>query len=153
MFPSLIAILAASCTPKKNGLNEKDIEAIQNLDSSYVALSEKNDWEQLALLFTPDVVLFPPNDSAIAGQSTNLNRLKKFGTLHIEYSHTPTDINGYGEIAYLQGNYQIKIDFPDNTQPFSEKGKYLWVLKKQSGKSWKIHRIIWNTSEQLSTGK
>jgi len=153
MFPYLIAIVVASCTTKSTGLNKKDIEAIHNLDKSYVEFSIKNDWEHLSLLLTSDVVLFPPNDSAVIGQSANLSRLKKFGNVPIEYSHSSTDVNGDGDIAYLQGNYQIKIDFPNNAQPFSERGKYLWVLKKQSGKNWKIHKIMWNSSEQLSTGK
>lgn len=153
MFPYLIAIVVASCTTKSTGLNKKDIEAIHNLDKSYVEFSIKNDWEHLSLLLTSDVVLFPPNDTAVIGQSVNLSRLKKFGNVPIEYSHSSTDVNGDGDIAYLQGNYQIKIDFPNNVQPFSERGKYLWVLKKQSGKNWKIHKIMWNSSEQLSTGK
>ena len=153
IFLCLIAFLITSCTAKNTGLSKKDIEEIQNLDKSYVELTEKNDWEHLSLLFTPDVILFPPNDSAVVEQSANLSRLKKFGNLPIKYSHISTDVNGNGDIAYLQGNYQIKIDFPNSAQPYTDRGKYLWVLKKQSGKSWKIHRIIWNTNESLSTGK
>lgn len=153
IFSYLIAIVVSSCTTKSTGINQKDIEAIHNLDKSYVELCEKKDWEKLSLLLTSDVIIFPPNDSAVVGQSANLMRFKNFGNVSIEYSHRSTDVNGDGDIAYLQGNYQIKISFPNNAQPLSDRGKYLWVLQKQSDNGWKIHRIMWNSSESLSKAK
>lgn len=149
----LMAILATSCTTKSSLLNKKDIEAIQNLEKSYVEFSNKNDWEHLSLLLTSDVVIFRPNDSAVAGQSTNLIRFKGMGNVPIQYSHITKEIDGNGNLAYLQGIYDIRMQLPDNAQPYSDYGKYVWVLKKQPDKSWKIHRIIWNSSAQLITGK
>ena len=78
------------------------IEAIQNLDKSYVEFSNKNDWEHLSLLFTSEAVIFPPNDSAVAGQSANLIGFKNLGDVPIEFSHSSTDVNEDGDIAYLQ---------------------------------------------------
>ena len=135
---------ALSCSSKTK-LTEKDVAAIRNLDKSYVELSVNHKWDSLLLLFSNDIILFPANDTAVIGHSANLKRFTGFGNIPIEYSHQITSIDGSKDLAYLHGSYSIRIIFPNNTIPYVDNGKYLWVLKKESD-NWKIHRVIWNSN-------
>jgi ketosteroid isomerase-like protein len=147
----MLIIVIASCNNKPNELTSNDIEAIKSLDKSYVELIIKHNWDSLAKLLTPDVVLFPPNESEVMGQSSNLMRFKNFGNIPIEYSHITKEIGGTNKIAYVQGAYHIKLEIPNNEKPYEDSGKYLWVVKKQLDQKWKIHRVTWNSSHPLNT--
>lgn len=133
-------------------LAAKDVAAIRAVDAAYVKAVMARDWEALAALLTPDGVVMPPNQPEVVGRGPNLARLRGFNLTSVEYAHVPGHVDGKGNVAYLQGSYTIKMTFPNVPQPLIDRGKYLWVLKKQSNGTWLIERIIWNTDLPQSAG-
>lgn len=87
----------------------------------------------------------PPNESSVVGRAANLTRFRSFNVMSVEYAHAPVHVAGERSVGYLQGTYTLRMTFPNVAQPFVDRGKYLWVLRKQSNGDWLIERIIWNT--------
>ncbi len=126
-------------------LSDADVSAIREVDKGYVTGVISRDWEAITALLTPDAVMMPPNEPAVAGRAANLTRFRTFSFDSVEYAHTPVDIQGDGFLAYLRGSYSLRMTFGGKSEPFVDKGKYLWVLAKQGSGQWLIDRIMWNT--------
>jgi ketosteroid isomerase-like protein len=122
-----------------------DVSAIRAVDAAYVKAVMARDWDKFAALLTTNVVVMPPNEPTVVGREANLARVRSFNVASLEYAHMPGNIAGERSVAYLQGTYTIRMTFPGAPQPFVDRGKYLWILRKQATGAWLIDRIIWNT--------
>jgi ketosteroid isomerase-like protein len=152
MLPSRIIVAltvllpAASCAPAREGLGAEDVAAIKRADSTYVTAVLGQHWDSLVTLFAPTVTLMAPNEKPVIGVADNLTRLRAFSLDSVEYVHTPIDIVGTGELAYLNGTYRLRMAVSGAPQLIVDQGKYLWVLRKQTDGRWLIERLIWNSN-------
>jgi ketosteroid isomerase-like protein len=127
------------------GLPASDVSAIRAVDAAYVSAVIARDWDKFAALLTTHVVMMPPNEPAVVGRESSLARVRSFNVTSIEYAHTPNYVAGDRSVGYLQGSYTIRMAIPGAPQPFLDRGKYLWVLRKQATGAWLIDRLIWNS--------
>ena len=55
------------------------------------------------------------------------------------------DLQGDGEIAYMRAAWSISLTPPGTSQPVSDSGKILVVLRKQADGSWLRVADAWNS--------
>lgn len=134
------------------GLTEQDRAAIRRLDLAYVNGVLTQDWEGITALLTPDAVVMPPNERPVAGRASNLARFRAFNLTSVEYEHVLIDIAGDAHVAYLHGQYSLRMRFPGVAEPYVDSGKYLWVVNTQGGAGWLVHRIMWNSDLPKDAG-
>jgi ketosteroid isomerase-like protein len=128
-----------------SSLTHNDIIAIRRIDSLYVAASLAHQWDDLVGLLSPDGALMPPNEPIVIGRTANLARFRGLPLTSFNYSHKEVAITGMSTIAYVQGTYSLAVNGSDGKITFVDRGKYLWVVRKQRNGRWLADRIIWNT--------
>ncbi len=100
----------------------------------------------LAKLYTKGGHLFPPGSEVVAGQSA----IQAFwqGALDMGLAQVTLDtaeVEGYRNTAIEVGKYTLLTA----TGQVADAGKYL-VIWKLEGRSWRLHRDIWNSSQPSS---
>lgn len=140
-----VSAIILACTDVTQSLSPADTLALRAIDSTYVARVHARDWPGLAALLTDDVVMMPPNAPAVVGTRDNLARYQAFQFDSLEYAHFDIRIAGEEGIAYMEGQYRIRMAVP-NMPAFADSGKHLWVLLRQPSGEWRLRSIIWNSS-------
>jgi ketosteroid isomerase-like protein len=100
--------------------------------------------------YSNDATLLPPDLDIIQGSNgignfwTKITSMGlKFDTLTVAEVRPSDD----GQEVHEIGRYFLKMERPGQA-PVSEKGKFLFVWKKQPDNSWKIDTHMWNRSRQ-----
>ena len=117
-----------------------DEEALKARSQGWIKAFNAGDAKTLALVYTPDGKLLPPNSEVVEGRKLIEAYWAPFvegvkGELDIQEAHTQ------GDIGYLLGTYKIT----DEGGNLVDRGKYLEIWKRSNGQ-WGLHRDIWNTS-------
>jgi ketosteroid isomerase-like protein len=99
---------------------------------------------KVAMHYTADATFMPPNEAAIKGRPNIQAWFQKqidagAATLKLQ----PTESRISGDLAFEAGSYALSVK-PKTSQPMSDTGKYIVVLKKD-GADWKISHDIFNS--------
>ena len=97
----------------------------------------------LAMLYTKDGQLLPPGSEVVAGSAA----IQAFwqGALDAGLTQVELDtieVEGHQDTAIEVGKYTLR----GAAGRVADAGKYL-VIWKVEGRSWKLHRDIWNSSQ------
>ncbi|MCC6389947.1 MAG: DUF4440 domain-containing protein [Bryobacterales bacterium] len=113
--------------------------AIRELDDQWSATAAKNDLDGTIGYYAGDAVLLAPN-APIAKDLKGI-RESWAGLLGprtaVSWKATKVEVARSGELGYLYGTYQLKIDDPKGGPPVQDTGKILEVWKKQADGKWK----------------
>jgi len=97
-----------------------------------------------ANLYTEDATLLPPGEAPVSGRAD----IEKYwkgaidgGAFDVSVATTSTGSNG--DLGYEVGRFQMSIKQPDGKITV-EKGKYIELLKRGEGGTWKSTHGIWN---------
>lgn len=134
------AVLLSGCAPGE--LGQFDKEAIANVRQAFVQAVRAGDGSRVAALFTEDGVEMPPNEPIRMGRDAI--SAAQLPTV-MAFTLTGEETEGVGDWAYDRGVYQITVTMEGMTEPISDTGKYLVLLRKQSDGSWLITHSIWNS--------
>ena len=79
--------------PQRMGLSPEDRDALQAYIDEYVSQCLDRDWDALVERLTDDVVLLPPDESAVIGEAAAAVFLRPFLSLRcsVPSSRVPTD--------------------------------------------------------------
>jgi uncharacterized protein (TIGR02246 family) len=118
--------------------------ALNKLAADFSAAFSAGNAARVAMHYTADAVLMPPNEAAINGRSNIQAWFQKqveggAGNLKLQ----PKESRISGDVAFEAGTYTISIK-PKTGQPISDTGKYIVVMKKE-GADWKISHDIFNS--------
>jgi ketosteroid isomerase-like protein len=131
-------------------LSEADLAAIHQVLERDAAAVRRADWEAAARLFTADAVRFPPHQPPIRGRAAMLAWLATFPPLQ-EFTITADEIVGCDDLAFVRGRYALTLAPVPGSNPMSDRGHYMGLLRKQPDGSWR-----WTTdmisSELPATG-
>ncbi len=151
-----VALLTA-CTaspPATSGAAEKistaDSSAIAGVTSRLAAAGRSANWDAWGAEYTAEPVRFPPNIPALVGKVAS-DAFNKASPKFTMFDATVTTVEGRGDMAVATGTYKYSIPAGKDaagkaTPAVNDEGKFMQVLVKQPGGSWKIERDIWNSN-------
>jgi ketosteroid isomerase-like protein len=99
---------------------------------------------KVAMLYSNDATLMPPNEPAVKGRASIQGWFQKQmdgGAINLMLHPTESRISG--DLAFEAGTYMFGLK-PKEGQPVKDTGKYIVVLKKE-GADWKISHDIFNS--------
>jgi ketosteroid isomerase-like protein len=122
-----------------------DLEALNRKFSAAIA---RGDVAAVAAMYGGDAALFPPGAEVVRGGEGIRGLWQSFvdaGVKGLEL--TISDVERCGAFAHETGTYRIVGAEGKEL----DRGKYL-VIWKREGRTWTIHRDIWNTSVAPAVG-
>jgi len=132
---------------KPAGLYETDRTAIRQVLEKDLKLSAANDWKGDVALFTEDAISMPPNQAAVQGKAAILAWEESFPPIS-NFQEQSVELEGQGDLAYDRGTYSMTVT-PPGAAPIEDRGKYLFILRKQADGSWKFLRVMYNSDLPL----
>ena len=125
-------------------------EASERWDEAFnAAAADPNDENMAKLmdLYDNNAVDMPPGFSTIVGKDAIRADFVFFFSEFVSHHETTiVDILMSGNLAVEQADYYQTFTPRDGSASFEEHGKHIVVYKK-SGKSWKVVKEIWNTTQ------
>ncbi len=149
-FTAIILLAHSACTPPApSGLSAMDTDFIRGMDAAFVDAVTNADWTELAGLYEADAVLMPPNAAAIKGATAIGEWFANTGLAIEDFTTEVTGITGEAGFAGIGGTYQMVFFVPPAGAVVTDRGKFLWIVRKGSDGAWRITTDIWNSSEPL----
>ena len=126
------------------GQGAKTDPVLSKLAADFGAAFSAGNAAKVAMHYTTDGTLMPPNEAAVSGRSNIQAWFQKqidggAGNLKLQ----PKESRIAGDQAFEAGTYTISIK-PKSGPPVSDTGKYVVVMKKE-GADWKISHDIFNS--------
>ena len=129
-------------------LTDEDIAAIKAIGPALDEAAVSGDWDALVALFTEDVSMMGPNSPITKSRSALMELLQSSGMTVSEHKVEFVEVYGYGDLAYGTCKWTEKFGIGD-TEPISEVGKILGILRKQPDGNWLISHWSWNSDLPL----
>ncbi len=139
--------LAAACQPAP--LSDTDKAAIQKAHDDYVAavVNPTGDYAAMAkAYYTDGARLLPANMPAVEGQAA-ITQLYNLMGHPKAFKFGPLTIDGRGDMATIEGTYELAYAPLTGDTPVADKGKFFETAQKQADGSWKVSRDIWNSDQ------
>jgi len=149
--PFLALLIVAACQPQGAPLSAADQTALRADADSFAARVNRADWTTAATEFADDAHLMPPNQGPEHGRAAIEAWLKAFPPVS-GFTLTVQQIDGRGDLAYVQGTYTMTVT-PPGARPVPDNGKFLAVRRKQANGSWLTVQDMFNSSVPLPTGR
>jgi uncharacterized protein (TIGR02246 family) len=153
LLGALALVLASTaCQPpaqEAGPLSDEDVAAIKAVAQSYTEAMLANDWAAVAAHYTQDAVLMSPNQPQIDGRAAIQAALEGLPGTVTEYSSTPVEIEGRGDLAYARGAFTQARAIVGMAERVRDTAKYLVILRKQPGGAWLITQVCWNSDLPL----
>ena len=145
MAASVMALALAGCAaPVQREFGKADRDSITKLVQEFTTAYNAKDPAKVATLFTGGAGLMPPNASTVRGtESIQGYFASRFEQGASDLLIEPKDIAGSGVLAYIAGNYSLKLAPAGGTE-LRDRGKFLWVLRAFSGK-WLLEYLIFSS--------
>jgi len=138
----LVTALVAGCAPQQEtpSFTDADVEAIRVTAADYLAAVRDTAWTTWVGFYTPDALMMSPNEPVVRGHDALLAWARMFPPV-TEFTLTPVEVDGDGDLAYVYGTYTWTI--PGHDAPDS--GKYIELWRRQADGTWKISHDIFNS--------
>ena len=145
MAASVMAFALSACSaPAQREFGKPDRDSITKLVQDFTAAYNAKDAAKVATLFTGGAGLMPPNASTLRGtESIQGYFVSRFEQGASDLQIEPKDIAGSGVLAYISGNYGLKLAPPGGPER-RDRGKLLWVLRDFNGK-WLLEYLIFSS--------
>lgn len=142
---SVMAVALAACSaPAQREFGKPDRDSITKLVQEFTAAYNAKDAAKVATLFTGGAGLMPPNASTLRGtESIQGYFVSRFDQGASDLQIEPKDIAGSGVLAYISGNYSLKLAPPGGPDR-RDRGKLLWVLRDFNGR-WLLEYLIFSS--------
>jgi len=96
------------------------------------------------------VVFMGPNEPALIGKSAFSSRIQRsFDQFNFKEAWSTEEIVVFGDWAFERVNYTSTITPEAGGEPFEQKGKFIYILRRQSDGAWKYARLIFNSDEPV----
>ncbi len=133
-----------------------DVEAIRRLvGPEWAAAWTAGDATAIAGFYAEDAVLLPQNQLPIVGKTAIRS---SYETLLEQFSvrggSEVVELEVGGDWAFMRGTYTITVAPKNGGAPIeTDRGNWLWIVKRQADGSWKIFRAIGASEPSFSSDK
>lgn len=141
-----IALMAAGASAQQKAAGGENA-AIAKVRTAYQTAAGTQDGAAIAKLYAPDGVEMPPNGPAVKGRAAIEAFHKVFGQQWMMHGMTitATETKVVGDTAYDIGTYKQQLMPQKGGAVIDDKGKYVVLMKKDSGGNWWITHAIYNS--------
>jgi len=136
-----LVIVVAGCQQPGPGLTQADEAAIGAVSEAHGRHSLAGELNGVVETFAEDAVYLPPNQPAVVGRSDIGSELAELPRV-TGYNASVEEIDGQGDLAVMRGTYSLAFQ---SGSRLTDSGKYVYVMRRQSGGSWLIVWAIWNS--------
>ncbi len=137
-FFFLICFLFNSCTQGPIDVTGEITEA----NKGFMEAFNSGDAKALAMNYTSNAKLYPPNSDVIEGQEAIEEFWNALMNMGIKKTLLETvTAESFGNIAIEEGRSTVYVE----DDQIAGQGKYIVTWKKEDGQ-WKLHKDIWNTT-------
>jgi uncharacterized protein (TIGR02246 family) len=146
---ALIACQPAS-TPAEKAAAAPDPAPISALRDQVTAAYNAGNAAEVANLYTDDAIVMAAHEPAVEGKQAIQASLQAFfqnNTARMTLTAQETQIAG--DWAYDRGAASMTVTPKAGGKPIADSGKYLTILKRLPGGSWKVHRGMDNSNNPL----
>jgi ketosteroid isomerase-like protein len=152
MRPSIgcLIVLLAGCKVAPPPLADVDKTAIRAGTDSFVANVKVRRDSANAALYTENATFMPPNGGIVEGRAAIRAWFEAFPPM-AEFSLTPVEIDGRGDLAYERGTYALTIAAGTGKPAVSDHGKYLVIKRRQADGTWLVAVDIFNSDVPVPT--
>lgn len=117
----------------------------QAVADSWIGSFNSGDVAGLALMYTADAEILPPDEPVIAGPEAIEAFWQAYGPGEVRIEIGEVDARRIGEYWFREGNYQAQ--FLDEGEP--RVGKFIELWKHENG-NWLMYRQMWNRNEPIA---
>ncbi|MBC2839860.1 DUF4440 domain-containing protein [Robiginitalea sp. SC105] len=147
------AILFSACSNNNQPFPEQieiEKEKIKQADITWGNAAKSKNLQEFLSLYTDNQipVTMPPNNPSIKGKENIRNFYQpmfSMENLTVEFYPETIEISKSGDLGYVIGVYQTKIQDSTGNIINEDKGKYINIWKKQNDGSWKCPADIFNS--------
>ena len=135
------AAVLSGCQQQAETVDTAQIEAqIREAETKWNHAYAKRDAAALAGMYADDAALASPDADLAIGKDAivkSLESIPKDRNFRLEFRSDRVQVAKSGDLAYSRGRYTMTITDPARNGPYTSKGNYLTVWKKQADGSWK----------------
>lgn len=122
--------------------------SIEEASNKFMQAINQGDATTAASYYSDDALIMPPDVDIIQGSNGIRNFWAKVISVGGKFDTlTTSKVNVNNETVDEVGHYFLSINRPGQ-DPMKEKGKFVFVWKRQPDESWKITTHIWNRVKQ-----
>lgn len=136
-FPWMVLIGLATTAGCEHGAAPAEFP--QGVADAWVGSFNGGDVAGLALMYSPDAKLMPPDEPVASGPAAIEAFWQGFNAGEVRIEVSEVDSRKLGEYWFREGIY--KAQFADEGEPRVGKFIELW---KSEGSNWMLYRQIWN---------
>ena len=143
------AIAAFACAGCSGGsgpsFDKADVERIAHVIADLRTAFNAKDPAKAAALYSLTAAVMPPNRALMRGRKfVEQYYVDRFAEGASDLELTAADISGQGTLAYASGDYRLNLVPKDGGQARRDRGKFLWIFRKQNGQ-WLIEYVIFSS--------
>ena len=138
---------ASSASMPETDMRPAAEKAIRETEAGWNQAWAARDADKIASYWADDATLMMTNVAPIHGNADIRSGLKPMlegSGLGLKFEADKVEVGRSGDIAYVQGHYEMHTTDPKSKKTMVEKGKYLTVYRKQPDGAWKAIEDINN---------
>jgi uncharacterized protein (TIGR02246 family) len=140
-FSAILTLTILFLSPFTGRAADGDLKAeIQRLSDKFSENASKGDADAVAALYAEDAMILPLEAPIVKGRAAIQDFWKPLFEAGLKAKLTTLEATAAGDFVNEIGKYTLK--HADGS--LVQEGKYI-VIWKRSGKTWQIHRDIWNS--------
>jgi uncharacterized protein (TIGR02246 family) len=122
--------------------DKRAIKALLNNNASAISAEDLDGW---LALFTDDAIFMNPNAEVLKGvEASRMYATPVFEQFDHEIAITIDEVEVSRDRAFARWSFTWEFTPKTGGDTKQEKGKELWIFKRQADSSWKCSHIIWN---------
>lgn len=144
---ALLSFALACQTQAPPDTRAADESALRELDTQWSKAAEAKNVDKTVSYYSEDAIVLPAN-APIATTKEAIRKVWKDlltspGSA-TSWKATRVEVARSGDLGYVSGTYELTMNDASG-KPFTDRGKFVEVWKKQAGGAWKCVADIWNS--------
>jgi ketosteroid isomerase-like protein len=133
-------------------LTDEDISAILAMEARHRDQAARQDFDAMAEDIAEDFVVWAPNQPDVAGKSELREWQRAWEGVSFDTYELPVDeVIGCGDLAFVKGSYSMVFTPEGATNPISDSGRWIHLLRRMPDGNWVIIRDMYNSELPLPT--
>jgi uncharacterized protein (TIGR02246 family) len=128
--------------------DKEAINALLNNNASVISAEDLDGW---LAQFTEDAIFMNPNAETLIGvEASRMYATPVFEQFDHEIEITIDEVEVSRDWAFARWSFTWEFTPKAGGDTKQERGKQLWIFKRQADSSWKCSHIIWNKDTPIS---
>jgi uncharacterized protein (TIGR02246 family) len=155
-FLLALLIVWTGCAPlPPRDTHDADVRSITEGEASWVRPWSARDAEEIVAPYTDDAMVMAPNMTPAIGREAIREMVKQVirdGNFALTFETARVDVAKSCDYGYVQGSYTLTMTDPATKKPYTDRGSYLRIYRKQLDGAWKVSREMRVSSLPAGSG-